>query len=119
MDIDELLKIAIESDASDLHLKAGNYPILRIHGKLSPLTSFPRLSPENTRELSDQVTNDFQKERLKQDLLTLSDSLQGGLLVHRVGPQCTLGDMHQIGQHEPDREVQVEEHVELERRVAR
>jgi twitching motility protein PilT len=68
MEIDELLKIAIESDASDLHLKAGNYPILRIHGKLSPLTSFPRLSPENTRELTEQVTNDFQKERLKEDM---------------------------------------------------
>jgi twitching motility protein PilT len=78
MDIDELLKIAIESDASDLHLKAGNYPILRIHGKLSPMTSFPRLSPENTRELADQVTNDFQKERLKEDLdVDLAYSLAG------------------------------------------
>jgi twitching motility protein PilT len=78
MEIDELLKIAIESDASDLHLKAGNYPILRIHGKLNLLTSFPRLSPENTRELTDQVTNDFQKERLKDELdVDLAYSLAG------------------------------------------
>ena len=54
MDIDELLKIAIESDASDLHLKSGNYPIIRIHGKLHTLTNFPRLSNENTRELADR-----------------------------------------------------------------
>ena len=33
MKIDELLKIAIENDASDLHLKPGNHPILRINGK--------------------------------------------------------------------------------------
>jgi len=78
MDIDELLKIAIENDASDLHLKAGNYPILRIHGKLNTMTSFPRLSPENTRELTDQVTNDFQKERLKEEMdVDLAYSLAG------------------------------------------
>lgn len=78
MDIDELLKIAIENDASDLHLKAGNYPILRIHGKLNALTSFPRLSPENTRELTDQVTNDYQKESLKEEMdVDLAYSLAG------------------------------------------
>jgi len=78
MEIDELLKIAIESDASDLHLKAGNFPILRINGKLKPLTSFPRLSPEDTRELSEQITNEFQKEKLQQELdIDLAYSLAG------------------------------------------
>jgi len=78
MEIDELLKIAIESDASDLHLKAGNFPILRINGKLKPLSSFPRLSPEDTRELAEQITNDFQKEKLRQELdIDLAYSLAG------------------------------------------
>ena len=67
MDIDELLKIAIENDASDLHIKAGNYPIIRIHGNLKPLTQFPRLSPNNTFELVNQVLNEHQKESLKAD----------------------------------------------------
>ena len=78
MEIDELLKIAIESDASDLHLKAGNFPILRINGKLKPLSSFPRLSPEDTQELAEQMTNDSQKEKLRQELdLDLAYSLAG------------------------------------------
>lgn len=78
MDIDELLKIAIESDASDLHLKSGNYPIIRIHGKLHALTDFPRLTHENTRELVDQITNDYQKEALKTEMdLDLAYSLAG------------------------------------------
>jgi twitching motility protein PilT len=78
MDIDELLKLAIESDASDLHLKSGNYPIIRIHGKLHALTNFPRLSNENTRELVDQITNDYQKESLKEEMdLDLAYSLAG------------------------------------------
>jgi len=78
MNIDDLLKIAIESEASDLHLKAGNFPIVRIHGKLKPLTSFPRLSPENTRELADQITSPYQKEILKKEMdLDLAYSLGG------------------------------------------
>jgi len=78
MDIDELLKIAIESDASDLHIKAGNYPLIRVHGKLQALSNFPRLSNENTRELADQITNDFQKESLKKEMdLDLAYSLAG------------------------------------------
>ncbi len=78
MDIDEFLKVAIESDASDLHIKAGNYPIIRIHGKLHPLTQFPRLSPNNTFELANQVLNEHQKEKLNNDLdIDLAYSLPG------------------------------------------
>lgn len=91
MDIDELLKIAIESDASDLHIKAGNYPIIRIHGRLKPLTNFPRLSPNNTDELANQIITDYQKEELKRDLdLDLAYSLPGfgrfrGSVFHQRG----------------------------------
>jgi twitching motility protein PilT len=91
MDIDDLLKVAIESDASDLHIKAGNYPITRIHGKLKPLTQFPRLSPNNTFELAQQVLNEHQKEQLKADLdLDLAYSLPGfgrfrGSVYHQRG----------------------------------
>ena len=32
MNIDDLLKIAVERGASDLHLKVGNHPVLRVNG---------------------------------------------------------------------------------------
>jgi twitching motility protein PilT len=91
MDIDEFLKVAIEGDASDLHIKAGNYPIIRIHGKLHPLTQFPRLSPNNTFELANQVLNEHQKEKLNTDLdIDLAYSLPGfgrfrGSVYHQRG----------------------------------
>lgn len=91
MDINELLKIAIESDASDLHLKVGNYPVIRIHGRLKPLANFSKLTPKNTLDLSDQITNDYQKEKLKNDLdLDLAYSLSGfgrfrGSIFHQRG----------------------------------
>ena len=78
MHIDEFLKIAIESNASDLHLKAGAFPIIRVHGALKPLTNYPKLSSENTLSLVDQITSDYQKEALKKDLdLDLAYSLEG------------------------------------------
>ncbi len=91
MDIDELLKIAIERDASDLHLKAGNYPIIRIHGRLEPLTQYPKLTPRDTFELSEQITTDYQKQKLKNDMdLDLAYSLPGfgrfrGSIYHQRG----------------------------------
>jgi twitching motility protein PilT len=91
MVIDEFLKIAIERDASDLHLKAGNHPMIRANGTLTPLTGFPRLSPQDTEDLAGQVMTEFQKKRLKEDLdLDLAYSLQGfgrfrGNIFHQRG----------------------------------
>jgi twitching motility protein PilT len=91
MDINELLKIAIESDASDLHLKVGNFPVLRIHGELEPLTQYSKLTPAVTKKLVDQITNAYQKEKLEKNLdLDLAYSLEGfgrfrGSIFHQKG----------------------------------
>ncbi len=78
MDINDLLKIAIESEASDLHLKVGNFPVLRIHGQLEPVTKFPKLTSSLTQKLVNQITNEYQREKLAQDLdLDLAYSLEG------------------------------------------
>lgn len=78
MKIADLIKIAIENDASDLHLKEGNFPTIRVHGALRPLTRFPRLTDEATRALVDQIANDYQKDVLQKELdMDLSCSLEG------------------------------------------
>jgi twitching motility protein PilT len=43
MELVELLKIAVERKASDLHIKVGMPPVLRIDHKLVPLMELPRL----------------------------------------------------------------------------
>ncbi|MGD8534701.1 MAG: PilT/PilU family type 4a pilus ATPase [Candidatus Aminicenantes bacterium] len=91
MKIDDFLKIAIESDASDLHLKPGNHPILRINGVLKPLTSFPRLNAEHTQLLAEQIMTGSQKSLLEEDLdLDLAYSFAGfgrfrGNIFHQRG----------------------------------
>ena len=78
MVIDEFLKIAIERDASDLHFKAGNHPMIRVHGTLTPLTGFPRLTTADCEELSNQMMTDFQRKRLREEFdIDLAYSLPG------------------------------------------
>ena len=65
MNIDDLLKIAVERGASDLHLKVGNHPVLRIDGQLHPMVELKRLMQENTIAMAFAMMNDLQKEKFK------------------------------------------------------
>jgi len=78
MDINQLLKIAVEQKASDLHLKAGNYPLIRIDGNLHPVTQTDKLTSSHTRGFAEAITNNHQKQILKDNLdLDLSYSVKG------------------------------------------
>ena len=78
MDIDELLKVAIERDASDVHVKAGEPPILRIHGTLIPLAGLEKLTTKDIDSMVDQIINETQKKKLEQEMdLDLAYSLSG------------------------------------------
>jgi twitching motility protein PilT len=47
LDVNELLRHTVEVGASDLHLKAGNVPFVRVDGELDP-AAFPALTSEDT-----------------------------------------------------------------------
>lgn len=65
MNIDDLLKIAVERGASDLHLKVGNHPVLRVNGQLQPMVELKRLMQENTIAMAFAMMSDHQKEKFK------------------------------------------------------
>jgi twitching motility protein PilT len=65
--IDDLLKIAIEMDASDVHIKVGNFPMFRVHGVLVPLTQLPRLTASDTETVAFQILNEHQKKKLEDE----------------------------------------------------
>lgn len=65
MDVNDLLKTAHSQGASDLHLKVGSYPILRINGELSPLSTETRLSQEDTLKIAFSVMSPGQREVFK------------------------------------------------------
>ena len=66
MNIDDLLRTAMERRASDLHLKVGNYPHLRIDGELVPLTDQPRISAEDMLTMAFSMMSARQKQKFKE-----------------------------------------------------
>ncbi len=66
MNIDDLLSTAMERRASDLHLKVGNYPHLRIDGDLVPLTDQPRISAEDMLTMAFSMMSARQKQKFKE-----------------------------------------------------
>src|SRR5437868_3699564 len=66
MHIDDLLRIAMERKASDLHLKVGNYPHVRVDGELVPLTDQPRVSAEDMLNMAFSMMSNRQKQKFKE-----------------------------------------------------
>ena len=66
MKIDDLLRIACERKASDLHLKVGNHPYLRLQGELRPMDQFPRVSSEDMLSMAFSIMNNRQKQKFKE-----------------------------------------------------
>lgn len=65
MDINELLKKASSLGASDIHIKVGSSPIVRIDGALTPMANENRLSQEDTLKLAFSVMSPGQREIFK------------------------------------------------------
>lgn len=63
MNVDKILDIAIEKDASDVHLVVGNKPMLRIVRKLEPIEEMDVLTPDDMSEMYDY----FLKGRVEKD----------------------------------------------------
>ncbi len=67
LNIDTLLRTACENKASDLHLKVGNYPYLRVDGELRALTQYPRLSSEDMLNMAFSMMTNRQKQKFKEN----------------------------------------------------
>ena len=79
INIQELLEKTIQNNASDLHLVAGEYPILRIDGRLTNLGTYERLTPEVIADIISQMISPHQKEILTENRsLDFSYAFGGG-----------------------------------------
>ena len=64
--IDDLLRVACSQNASDLHLKVGAFPVMRIGGELHPVENAPRLKQEDTLDMAFSMMSNRQKQRFKE-----------------------------------------------------
>ena len=66
MNLNDLLKLTFEKHASDLHVKVGVPPILRVDGKLMPLEAEKRLNQEDALTIASGIMNPAQKAKFNE-----------------------------------------------------
>src|SRR4051794_5417861 len=66
-DFADLLMDVLNRRASDLHLTAGNHPMVRVRGHLVAMTDYPVLDPTDTREVVYGILNNDQRQKLETD----------------------------------------------------
>src|SRR5437868_9036592 len=64
--IDDLLRVACSHNASDVHLKVGAFPVMRIGGELHPIADAPRMKPEDTLDMAFPMMSNRQNQRFKE-----------------------------------------------------
>ena len=65
MELNDVLNTAVKEKASDVHIKVGLPPILRIYGTLAPVKNQERLTPDEVTKIAMRLMNDPQKETFK------------------------------------------------------
>lgn len=66
MELKELLTLAVQKKASDLHLTENSPPVLRIDGRLI-LTDYPPMNRDQLKKMIYGILADFQKEKFEQE----------------------------------------------------
>ena len=66
VEMSELLQLTFDEGASDLHIRVGIPPVLRIHGALSPL-DLPPLTPEDTERLMKSITSPEHQQNVREN----------------------------------------------------
>ena len=64
--MEELEQLCVDEGASDLHIRVGIPPMLRIHGSLTPLDCDP-LTPEETTALMHSITTEEERAEVEKD----------------------------------------------------
>jgi len=100
MDPAEVLRYAVERRASDVHVKAGNVPFIRVDGELLP-TPFPEVTPEEAQRFADALMPPHKAEEFAETTIAMFDRLyaegeeQGRVMCIPVHP-FILGQPHRI-----------------------
>jgi len=66
MELNEILAIAVKAKSSDIHIRAGLVPIVRIDGKLRPIPNAPRLAPDVVRAMVHAIMNERQRKQFEE-----------------------------------------------------
>ena len=78
MEINELLKLVVDKEASDLHLRVPSPPVLRIDGELVPQLDLPPVTAKDLEKVFEDIAGPEQRETfLKEKDLDFAYSVPG------------------------------------------
>jgi twitching motility protein PilT len=66
MQLNEILAIGMKAKGSDIHIKTGLPPIVRIDGRLHPIPNAPRLSPDAVSSMAAAIMNERQRKQFEE-----------------------------------------------------
>jgi twitching motility protein PilT len=66
LELNKLLSLVVERNASDLHLKVGEPPIIRVDSQLLRLDSYQVLSEDAVQDIANLMMNDTQRQQLQE-----------------------------------------------------
>lgn len=90
--LDDILKLAVQKGASDIHFSAGHPPAFRISGSLALIENHPPLTGEDTREIAFVILSEERREQfLSQRDIDLS-------FTHKDNGRFRVNIYHQLGQ---------------------
>ena len=93
MQIDDLLKLMVEKNASDLHIRVGSPPVFRIYGKLSAVKDWPPITAEDSVAILESISSPKQRQTFAEALeldLAYSSSGIGRFRVNVLRQRGTL-----------------------------
>lgn len=68
MNINQLLDLVIDRNASDLHLVVGYPPTVRVNGELIPVAGLPQIESEEVKAVVEQILTPIQKAQFENTL---------------------------------------------------
>jgi twitching motility protein PilT len=63
--MDDLLQVVVDEGASDLHIRVGVPPVIRLHGSMVPM-DLPILTPEDTEQLMKAITSESHIQKVRE-----------------------------------------------------
>ncbi len=90
----ELLNKLIEAGGSDLHLRVGSPPQIRLHGLMHPLDGYAPLTPESVKEIGYSALTETQRKILEEKLeldFSLDLTEQSRFRVNIFNQKSTIG----------------------------
>src|SRR5512132_3402865 len=99
MDLSQLLTAAVRAGASDLHVKVGSYPMMRVSGALLPISSEARVEQADTAAIAAAMLTPEQREkfeRMREIDLAYSQSGLGRFRVNIFQQRGSIGIVMRI-----------------------